>query len=527
MFLRVSFDSVENAENFKLLTGEKDLDHVNIGLINFALKAKGLVSIESVGDPIQFLVQRTPTEWDIETLINPVALAKNGVNIEPYQSRIKLMGLSQDNWSLDDGTWGQVRIANRYYPLDWPLPEFTINPLRTVEVFVMDSGINKNHSEFINAQIDDFYKCSSLETYGDDTLHGTAVASLIVGRTLGLARHAIIKNVKILSPDFKPSLMDLSEAFDAILEYHNQTPAICKVLNLSWGMPRSAYIDYKLGLLYNAGILIIASAGNTAIDIDDITPAGTSSVFTVAASTRTDQELVSIYGTEKPISIYAPGESIKCASHLDINGYNLYDGSSFSTAFTSAVAARYFVINQMQSNVTVENNMIMNSTKMALELNNKVPFYYNRLLYNVGYANLVFSQDQYIGNFVYTSLSKTPLYLSISRILGQTVGVNTAETITVNYYENSGNYISTGVVDDQLYVTLNSNFTVWPNNTNNIKIYFDITKTIPGISITTPKIYLFLTNEVLNEEELNRLVQDLDVSTSMQLVLFAKSQDPF
>lgn len=78
-----------------------------------------------------------------------------------------------------------------------------------VDVYVIDSGILASHSEFANGNVDvteaadfalDGYSptnpCGGMNRYGAG--HGTAVASLIAGRTRGVARGATLIPIKVL-----------------------------------------------------------------------------------------------------------------------------------------------------------------------------------------------------------------------------------------------------------------------------------------------------------------------------------------
>jgi hypothetical protein len=244
---------------------------------------------------------------------------------------------------IDQHVWAQNRIANRFQPVIAEPYTFTVKHQRPVEVIICDSGIMKTHDELKDAKIEDLYCLPDLNgDFGDDTGHGTALASIVVGKTLGVNPSAVVKNVRISSSERMATLGELGEAFDAIYDYHVSTPDTPKVLNLSWFIPRDEFIDHKIKRLVDAGVVVFAAAGNTALCIDDITPAGTDGVHTIAASTKDDQSMVKVYGVKKKLFMFAPGEDVDVASIMTNDAYVYGDGSSISCALASAVASLVF-----------------------------------------------------------------------------------------------------------------------------------------------------------------------------------------
>lgn len=520
MILKLTFSSPIYENKFLLETGEKDISQVNISLLNYALQAEGLVDISAIGDPIEFLVFNNGN-WNIELCSDPISRIKNGEILEPAQSKIKLLG--SDSWSFNDGTWGHIRICNRYYPLNETPKLANLSDIRTTEVIVMDSGINKQHVEFENAVIDDLYKIPVIDSYSDTVHHGTAVASLIVGKTLGIHPQCTIKNVKIFDNGFKPGILQLAEAFDAILNYHLSCPNIPKVLNLSWIMQKSLYIEYKLQTLFNAGILIVSAAGNSPINIDLATPTGYVNSLTVAASTKTDTDLFALYGVNKKISVYAPGEGIKVAYYDSVDEYTNYDGSSFSCAFASAVAAQHFSLgSQAPSNVEVFKDIINDSTSYTLSLNDNVSNIENKLLHNLLAGTMNLTNNQFLGTFLDSSIKandfKFPVYRFMDIPPGQEHNYNIIWDQTTDY-----NLVTNSNIDNDgvFTVKLNQNAVIEPNT---IKIIsFKIEYTRPGIQLFSPNLYLFLTsNNNFDEAEVNNLLTAIEPYDNININMLAK-----
>lgn len=225
-------------------------------------------------------------------------------------------------------------------------PTLTINRLgQNVNVYIMDSGIESTHPEFVDANISNLYSVTG--EFSDKNGHGTALASVIVGKTCGIT-DANLKVVKIFDPDHTTLEHELLDAIDAIMNDHIDGTA--SVLNCSWAIPKNEWVEYKLRILEDKGIFIIAAAGNNGTSIEDVTPASMLDVLTVGAynqnlvpcdfSNYTGGSTISVTGAATnhgELDGWAPGEEIWCAG---LNGsYGYVAGTSIATAIASACMA--------------------------------------------------------------------------------------------------------------------------------------------------------------------------------------------
>lgn len=210
-------------------------------------------------------------------------------------------------------------------------------------VYILDSGIETSHPEFQDVDIQLLH--SFTNDFTDTRGHGTALASLISGKTCGLTG-ATIKVVKIFDTSVSTYQSDMLAAFDVVLNDYISNGRTLSVVNLSWGMPKNEYIDSKINYLRSQGLNVVAAAGNSGIPINNVTPASIPAVLTVGAY---NQELTpcdfSNYTSESIISntnevvntgaldIWAPGEKIWAAG---LNGtYGYIAGTSASAAIVS------------------------------------------------------------------------------------------------------------------------------------------------------------------------------------------------
>jgi hypothetical protein len=222
---------------------------------------------------------------------------------------------------------------------------------QNISVYVMDSGIDANHPDFQGVNITNLYTVTEND-FTDSAGHGTAVSSIISGRTCGIT-DAHIKVVKIFRPDRGTYQSEFISALDAILSDFEQNSYA--VVNCSWSIPKNQYIEDKLRQMIFQGLYVVAASGNSGSPIEDVTPASMDEVVTVGSF---NSDLLpsqfsdytggsSISYTENDVNHgeldgWAPGERIYIASvnglSIDGSNFGFAAGTSMSCAIASAVA---------------------------------------------------------------------------------------------------------------------------------------------------------------------------------------------
>jgi hypothetical protein len=209
-----------------------------------------------------------------------------------------------------------------------------------VNVYIMDSGINHQHEEFDGRNISFIY--SITDDYSDETGHGTAITSVIAGKTCSL-NNPNIKIVKLWGSTQQAFQSQILSALDAVLFDSLNSTDVPSVVNISWGIAKNSYIESKIQVLLDVGIIVVASAGNTGAPINDITPASIPGVITVGSynqdfipsnfSSYTDPSIVNLEKNSTnhgELDVWAPGEKIWAAQAA--GGYGFAAGTSFSSA---------------------------------------------------------------------------------------------------------------------------------------------------------------------------------------------------
>lgn len=252
--------------------------------------------------------------------------------------------------------WHQLRITTTNLPLKTIYPVF--NHGDGAVVYLVDSGINKSHPELVGSNIVDLYSQIAGD-FSDTGGHGTAMASLINGQTVGVSKNATVKNVKVVMSG-NILISDLLNAFEAILNDHILSPSV-KVVNCSWTIPKSLMIDTKISELQNSGLVVVAAAGNTAEAANNFSPVGLNTVIGVAASDAYDRVINwapgvgSNWGPE--VDITAPGIDVPCAS-LSTNGIDTRTGTSVAAAVVSGTICQFIYDNPVYTALQIQNEIL-------------------------------------------------------------------------------------------------------------------------------------------------------------------------
>jgi subtilisin family serine protease len=240
--------------------------------------------------------------------------------------------MSAPEWHLD-------RINERNLPLDGELydPQYTGEG---VHIYILDSGINYAHDEFGGRAIFgqfDFQPSSSPDGPGSDCMgHGTHVAALAGGSTVGVAREATLYSIRMIGCDGRTSTSTILRALEHVVEHKNPLKTV--IMSMSFGVPVSASINLCVSIAHWNGIIPVASAGNNEFDSCLKSPASAAHAFTVGATDRYDN--AADFTNHGPcVNIFAPGDSINSASHESDDGYTVYSGTSIATPLVSGAAA--------------------------------------------------------------------------------------------------------------------------------------------------------------------------------------------
>ena len=416
--------------NSNVVSFEQDNDD----LVEFILK--GDVTAEGIADLITVKEDMGDGFHLVETVhglavndlvdgLDPIALS--GFGLHEVSS---LTSVTAGTTVIDplgtDGQWARIRVASGYRPLKRSFTYYDSLVTKSVpEIYVVDSGIDWSHPEFDGLDTEDFWKVPSFADFTDKQGHGTRVTSCIAGANVGIAQTAKLHSVKIIEPDYMPTLLDLGNALTAILNRAIANPNVTRIVNTSWFVDENVWLESKFQALLDAGVTVVAASGNGGLDISTTTPAGMTGVITVGSVDKydipsgfnsiapSDSGLTTNYGLT--LDVFAPGEEVVVAKAG--GGYALNSGTSYSAGYVSGVAAQIAALfDTAVLNPILLEKIIDISTKDAILFDSdNFSSNQNKLIHLIGAEDVhTTSLSLYVGAF---TESTTEFSLNLSTLL--------------------------------------------------------------------------------------------------------------
>jgi|GEM_PF-1712988 len=264
-----------------------------------------------------------------------------------------------------DSNWGLDRIDQRTASLDSEYQSRSTGA--GVTVYVIDSGVVANHEEFMTDQGSrvvstvDFSGTIDSDPFCPDG-HGTHVAGIVGGKTVGVAKDVHLVSVRVLDCGGNGTTSSIVAGIDWVIKSHS-SPAVA---NISLGGPVDRAIDLAVQRLIAAGVSVVAGAGNWKNNACNISPARVPNVITVAASDRDDSRWYwSNFGP--CVDLFAPGVGIVSAwPYPNAQSFQSLDGSSMAAPFVSGAAALYLENYPHASPIEVRNALLETTTKNVI-----------------------------------------------------------------------------------------------------------------------------------------------------------------
>lgn len=216
-----------------------------------------------------------------------------------------------------------------------------------VVVAVIDDACQTNHPEiegFTSGAFNAVDFSNNVEPTNNNWDHGTFIAGLITARTnnnegmASLGRGLRVLPIRVTGPG-SPDVIIAGAEYESVIYAVAQG---VEVINLSLGseVPSQTGLSAMINA-YNAGVVVVASAGNDN-NSSTVYPAAFPNVISVAATTQIDTK-ASFSGFGSWIDISAPGNLIW--SLAPTNDFTVKSGTSFSAPLVSATVGLMLSVN--------------------------------------------------------------------------------------------------------------------------------------------------------------------------------------
>lgn len=233
------------------------------------------------------------------------------------------------------GHWGVDRIDQVALPFDrryrWDYSG------AGVRAYVLDTGILASHRGF-EGRVEQGYNAIDGTTNTDDTWggHGTNVAGVLGRLNYGVAQDVTLVPVKIRSAE---NPVTTSEQLVAAIDWVILNAHAPAVVVISSGLSSTSNaVDEAVRRLIEAGYPVVVSAGNNSEDACNFSPAREPSAITVGASHIADY-MATFSNHGSCVDIFAPGENIYTATHLNDVATAELTGTSLSAGFVAGIVA--------------------------------------------------------------------------------------------------------------------------------------------------------------------------------------------
>eukprot|EP00835_Amoeboradix_gromovi_P005979 NODE_628_length_5819_cov_0.468881.p2 type:complete len:325 gc:universal NODE_628_length_5819_cov_0.468881:2030-1056(-) len=227
----------------------------------------------------------------------------------------------QPSWNLDriDQRYG---IDGRYQYFD--------NSGKEQKVYVIDSGVNY-HSDYQDRLT--FPVDFTSTGYYDSTGHGSNVAGIVGGSTVGIAKKCSLVSLKIVNDQNNGYYADVLRALQFAVNHKGNTPAVALLSLLG---PYNEVVNNAVNAAVQQGLKVVVSAGNHNQDACRFSPSSAQYAITVGSvNSRDAVEEYSNYGS--CLNIFAPGHYVSTTTRQ--NAFEIVSGSSMSAAHVAGVLA--------------------------------------------------------------------------------------------------------------------------------------------------------------------------------------------
>ncbi|VZI11871.1 unnamed protein product [Fusarium fujikuroi] len=276
------------------------------------------------------------------------ALARRGVESSGIDKTFSFPGFKGYSGSFDEDTIQIIKANSSVLHVE-PEQTFTIaSPVTQQSPPWGLSAISNANPPSSKASYT--YEFQGRAVFGADTSgvttkkqHGTLVAAIVNGVTYGVAKKATVVDVQVLGDDGGSSSGVLAGLSWTVNDIVSKNRAGKAVINMSLSGGNSVILNEAVQKAIDAGIPVVAAAGNSNEDASKSSPGNQPNVITVAASNKDYQRWAhSNWGPA--CDIFAPGEEITSAWPTSASATRVASGTSEASPHVAGVIAYLFAL---------------------------------------------------------------------------------------------------------------------------------------------------------------------------------------
>ena len=222
-----------------------------------------------------------------------------------------------------------------------------------VRIYIVDTGVDATHRDFGSRVADGFDAFGQNLDQTDCNGHGTHVAGIAAGGYFGVAKSATIVPVRVMDCNGVGNTTTLTDGIDWIIASHRGGVGI---VNMSLGGGLDQEVNSAASRLVDAGLVVVAAAGNSNSDACNFSPASARGVIAVGAIDQTDSKS-SFSNWGSCVDISAPGTGINSANSLNHSISLKKSGTSQAAPFVAGAIATYVSSGRVPSGPTAETYM--------------------------------------------------------------------------------------------------------------------------------------------------------------------------
>lgn len=205
-----------------------------------------------------------------------------------------------------------------------------------VHIYIIDSEIDIYHREF-RGRADIVYSISNCTNPTD---HGTHLAGIIGGNTIGITKNVILHSVSVIDCNSKVDNLELAKSINWIVDnkISSNKPSIINMALIPDQLQIISPLEEAIRRAINSGIIFVVSAGNDGIDRCQYTPLNIDGLIIVGSiGNNRIRSSFSNYGD--CISLYTEGENVW--SSIRGNRYGYFSGTSQAAPRVTGLIAQY------------------------------------------------------------------------------------------------------------------------------------------------------------------------------------------